>query len=230
MNRSILAWVIGAAMAAASAVAYVATPRIMLADTLPKIVLERDIPKQIGEWKADDAVVFAVVDPQLQATVDAIYNDTLSRVYVNRAGERIFLSLAYSRNRSEDANYHVPEVCYPAQGFNIATSADGSIQASGKQLPVKLLVATRDGMYEPITYWIAVGQATATNGTNHKLAQMRYGLAGQIPDGMIVRVSSRTDQLDDQAKAREYAMQQRFLDDLSRALPQGTRSRLFGGA
>jgi hypothetical protein len=55
------------------------------------------------------------------------------------------------------------------------------------------------------------------------LQQIRYGLRGQIPDGMLVRVSSITN-----SQTEAYALQNRFLDQLYAAVPAEMRSRYFG--
>ena len=44
--------------------------------------------------------------------------------------------------------------------------------------------------FEPVTYWTVVGDHITTTGVNKKLTEMRYGLRGRVPDGMLVRVSS----------------------------------------
>jgi hypothetical protein len=56
-----------------------------------------------------------------------------------------------------------------------------------------------------------------------KLAQLRYGFRGQIPDGMLVRAS--TIDPDDE---RAFEQQARFLQDLLAAVPPETRKRLSG--
>ena len=53
-----------------------------------------------------------------------------------------------------------------------------------------------------------MGDAVAINGLNGVLNQVKYGLSGQIPDGLVFRISSI--QTDDSA----YRMQ----DDFSRVL------------
>jgi hypothetical protein len=52
-------------------------------------------------------------------------------------------------------------------------------------------------------------------GVPRKLVQLRYGLLGEIPDGMLVRVSSLVNNSED-----AFALQARFIADLSLAIPQ----------
>jgi hypothetical protein len=53
--------------------------------------------------------------------------------------------------------------------------------------------------------------------------EFRLAFTGQIPDGLLFRVSS----IDKDAK-RAFEMQQRFVDDLLRAVPADTRRQLSG--
>ena len=60
---------IGLAMLVAVAMAYVLTPREKIADHGPKVDLETMIPKQFGDWKMDETVAQAVVNPEIKATL-----------------------------------------------------------------------------------------------------------------------------------------------------------------
>ena len=55
------------------------------------------------------------------------------------------------------------------------------------------------------------------------MAQLSYGLRGQIPDGMLVRVSS----IDPDAQAA-YLIQQQFIVQMFRAVPAQMQSMVFG--
>jgi len=85
------------------------------------------------------------------------------------------------------------------------------------------VVAQLGQRIEPITYWVTLDESAALPGITRKLHQIRYGLKGQIPDGMLVRVSSISSQYDE-----AYAIQQGFLDQLYQAVPAEVRTRYFG--
>jgi len=76
---------------------------------------------------------------------------------------------------------------------------------------------------EPITYWLVVGDKVSNTRTDQKLTQLRLGLKGLIPDGMLVRVSSIDSDMN-----RGHQMQAKFLADLAAAFPEGERGRVFG--
>jgi EpsI family protein len=94
---------------------------------------------------------------------------------------------------------------------------------SQNDIPVKRLVAKQGTRVEPITYWITVGDQVAVDGFKWKLAQIKYGLTGKIPDGLIFRISS----IDSNPK-NAYIVQDDFVNRLLAALSTDTRDRLVG--
>lgn len=212
-----------AAMLLALAGAHAWRPTQRLADTRPKVNLETLFPRSFGDWTVDAHMPVQLISPDTQAVLDKIYNQTLSRTYVNRQGERIMLSVAYGGDQSDATRAHRPEVCYPAQGFQILSGRDGAIDLGGQKLRVRHLLSRLGGRVEPISYWIMVGNRVTLSGTEQKLAQLSYSTRGVVPDGMLVRVSSISG---DEAMA--YEMHQRFVAQLSLALTGGLRSQVFG--
>lgn len=211
-------------MVAAAAMAHVARPTIRIADSGPKVDLESLFPKAFGDWRIDDRMPVIVPSPDLQAKLDAIYNQVLSRAYVNGKGERVMLSVAYGGDQSDGTSAHRPEVCYPAQGFQVVASQAGRIDLQGRVIPVRRVVTRLGARVEPLTYWIVVGDEVVTSGTQQKLAQLRYGVRGLVPDGMLVRISSIGG---DEKQA--YALQSEFLNDMVSAIEPERRGRVVGG-
>lgn len=210
-------------MVAGAALAHLGKPGIYLADQIGKPDLETLFPKQFGSWRLDARMAVILPAPDVQAALDAIYNQVLSRTYVNARGQRIMLSVAYGGDQSDGTSAHRPEVCYPAQGFEITANTKVVQNTVGGALPVRQLMSRLGPRNEPITYWVVVGREVATSGIEQKLAQMRYGLRGVISDGMLVRVSSI-----DTDRARGHALQSAFIAELAGAMPSEARSRVFG--
>ena len=194
-----------------------------MADSRPKFELEAVFPKQFADWTVDERMPVQLVSPVTQALLSKIYNQTLSRTYVNSKQQRIMLSIAYGGDQSEGTRAHRPEVCYPAQGFEILSSEFGSVKTPDHAVRVRRLVAKLGPRIEPITYWVVVGDHIALSGTEQKLQQMRYSIGGVIPDGMLVRVSNI-----DPDKAEAFALQDAFVLDLTTALRQDARTRVVG--
>lgn len=212
-----------AVMLAGAGLTYLGRPTAYLADRIGKPDLELMFPRQFGEWRVDTSLPVIAPAPDVQARLDAIYNQVLARTYVNASGQSIMLSVAYGGDQSDATRAHRPEICYPAQGFDITHDKPGLQRIAGGTLPVRMLMSRFGDRQEPITYWIVVGNEVATSGMQQKLAQMRYGLRGLIADGMLVRVSSL-----DANREHAYTVHAGFIADLAAGMPRATRSRAFG--
>ena len=214
---------IGLAMLVAAGLAVALTPRLKLADQGPMVSLEAMIPKQFGEWKLEETMASLIVSPDVQALLDSIYSQTLTRNYVNDKGERIMLSIAYGNDQSYSSQVHRPEMCYPAQGFEIKSMSKDSIDFSGAKLPVMKLVATQGPRIEPITYWVMIGDSAVRGNMEQHFARLKYGLTGKIPYGLLVRVSTISAN-----ESESYRTQEQFVRDMLGAVPKQYRKVLTG--
>lgn len=224
MKKSILVnVVIGALLVSSAGLTQVVTPRVKMADTQSRFNLAQMIPERFGSWHIDDTVVPLQVDPDTQAKLDKIYNQTLSRTYVNSDGERIMLSIAYGGDQGDNMGVHKPEVCYGVQGFNVKKKGTEALDTNYGKLPVTRLFAVAGARQEPITYWITIGRKATLPGMDQRLAQLRYGLTGMVADGMLVRVSNISADADG-----AYVLQSKFINDLLLSLSPDERTRLIG--
>lgn len=215
--------ILGLAMLTAAGLALALTPRERIADQGPKIKLETMIPKQFGEWKLDETIVPLLADPGQTALINELYNQTLSRTYVNSAGEKVMLSIAYGGNQSKELQVHKPEVCYVAQGFQIGEMTKSKVDTPIGQIPVMNLVAKQGARNEPITYWIRMGDSVTRGWLEQNLARISYGLTGKVADGMLVRVSSIS--LDEK---QAYKTQQVFLTAMLQGIRKEDQAWLVG--
>lgn len=207
----------------ASGLAHVTKPTISLADQLGKVDLEAVFPKSFGDWHVDTNLPVSIVSPDVEALLKTLYAQTISRTYVGPGGERIMLSVAYGGDQSDATRAHRPDVCYPAQGFEILSNQNARIDVGQTELSVRHMLAKQGQRLEPVTFWFVVGEHVAVSGQQQKIAQLRYGMRGLIPDGMLVRVSNISP---DAASA--YQTQARFITQMRAAMPQATRLRVFG--
>ena len=198
-------------------------PSVHLADQIGKPDLETLVPTAFGSWRVASGQPLILPSPDVQAELDAIYNQVLARTYVNAAGQAIMLTIAYGGDQSDGTSAHRPEVCYPVQGFAITSNQAGTLRIGQREMGVRRLMARRGSRNEPVSYWVVVGDEVVTTGIGQKLAQMRYGLRGVIADGMLVRVSSIDADTD-----RAHALQAGFLGELSSALDAKSLNRVFG--
>lgn len=223
-RRKAIAFVVLAGASVAGAEVW--RPHTRLVDGRAAIKLDTVFPRRFGDWAEDTRQPVQLVSPDTQAMLDKIYNQILSRTYVDSKGDRIMLSVAYGGDQSDATRAHRPEVCYPAQGFQVTASSEGLVKLDGGgSLPVRRLATVQGNRFEPLTYWVIVGEKVALSGTQQKLAQLSYGLRGVVPDGMLVRVSSI-----DKDTARALTLQEEFLKVMAGALDAAWRARVVGAA
>lgn len=219
--RNILLMVL---MVAASGLAIALKPTKKMFEERASIELDSLIPKSFGGWRQDIASSVQIVDPQQQQTIDRIYNQTFSKTFIGADGYRIMVSIAYGKDQSDATQLHYPEVCYPAQGFELKGIETAVISTSIADIPVKKVVTELGTQrVEPVTYWVMIGDYAIVGGWRKKIAEMRYGLRGEVPDGLLFRVSSI-----DHEPAKAFARQEQFVADLVLAVAPENRARLFG--
>lgn len=211
-------------MLLSAALGTVLKPRISLADERSPINLETMVPKSFGDWREDNLQQAQVVNPQQKSVIDKIYSQTLSRSYVNAQGYRVMLSIAYGKNQSDALQLHKPEVCYPAQGFQLLSKHTTTLDLLGRPISVVRIETSLGRRIEPVTYWTVVGDHISTgSNTNKKMIELRYALSGVVPDGMLVRVSSI-----DQDTAHAQEVQKQFASAMVAAIAPEHRQRFAG--
>ncbi|MDP2006730.1 MAG: EpsI family protein [Rubrivivax sp.] len=211
-------------MAAAFAAGQFWKPTRHLSDMQAAVDLETMFPKAFGDWAVDTRQPVQLVSPDTQALLDKLYNQMLTRTYVHApSGRRIMLSVAYGGDQSDGTRAHRPEICYPAQGFEVVASHESRLQAAGQAVRVRQLVARQGGRVEPISYWVTVGDRIALGPGEQKLAQLRFGIAGVIADGMLVRISNI-----DRDVEKSYVLHQEFFAGMTQAMAPAVLARVIG--
>ena len=218
-----VSFALGMFMVLSSVLAKVMTPVDMPSGYQVQINLETLIPNEFEGWKQDLTGVSSIINPEVEGELDEIYNQTLSRIYVNKQGEHIMLSIAHGDVQKTDMHAHRPEICYAAGGFDIGKMTKTFVDTAFGRIPVMHLVAKQGARNEPITYWIRVGDSLTRGWIEQKLTAMIYGLSGTVPDGLLVRVSSISN--DEQAS---YRIQQAFLNAMLKAVRSEDRFWLVG--
>jgi EpsI family protein len=212
-------------MAATSFVGYRMQPSMQQGATAarPELQLAREIPKRFGDWNTVSETDGIVVNPEIQASLSQLYSDILTRTYVNAEGYRVMVSVAYGGNQRGGLQAHLPEVCYPAQGFKLLSSEKAAIQTPQGAIAGRRLMTRRDNRQEPVTYWFSLGGRAVVGRVESRLEELRFAFSGQVPEGVLFRVSSI-----DADPARAHREHERFVAQLMPALPPDTRKRIGG--
>lgn len=223
MKSNHIAITLAVLMCCASVGGFTARPGTKSADKGMSISLEAAVPKGFVDWTELPDRSAQVVNPQTQELLNKLYSQILTRTYVNKDGYRIMLSMAYGDDQRGGLQAHKPEICYPAQGFKLLNMTDGALVTTFGNIEVRRLVTSMGARTEPVTYWLTIGDQVIRSAFDKRIAEIRLGLTGQIPDGLLFRISSI-----DEDSVRAFAMQQKFTADMMKAVSPETRKQLSG--
>lgn len=215
---------IGGACVAAAASAEAMRPRTRMS-LLGGAKLEAVVPKRFGEWRERQAQ--GLVTPQSENSLAAqLYTQSVGRFYERADGAVVMMLIAYGDTQSDSLQLHRPEVCYPAFGFTITTNRDAAYPiAPGVEIPGRNLTATSPGRDEHISYWTRIGEYLPISNGEQRTAKLRQAFAGLIPDGVLVRLSSVSEDTE-----AAFALNAQFAADLVRAVAPAARPALITSA
>lgn len=223
-NRSIVRpLLVAALMVVSSAVGVMAVPRARLSDTRATFNLEQAVPKRFGDWRIDESLMPLPPSPDQQRVLNELYDQILSRTYVNGKGERVMLSMTYGSRQTQQLRAHRQEVCYSAQGFKISRLEHPLLAIGRAQVSSTRMVATQGQRIEPVTYWFTTGDSVVRTYLERELAQLKYTLSGYVPDGYLVRLSNFSS--DTEGAFRSHVA---FANELFQHIDPELRRRLTG--
>jgi EpsI family protein len=215
--------VLAGLMALAAVGGIAARPTAKPPGSPPRYILEDTVPQRFGDWRLVPQAGAQVVNPQTKELLDKLYSQILTRTYVNGQGYRVMLALAYGDEQRGDLQAHKPEVCYPAQGFKLHSNDAAELATPFGGIAARRLNTSLGPRHEPVTYWFTMGDTAVKSKFEQRMVEIRLGLTGQVPDGLLFRVSS----IDDSPQ-RAFQMQDAFVTDLLKAVPARDRMRLSG--
>lgn len=181
---------IGAGCFLASGTAFAMKPRHQV-EFLGGANIDALVPKQLGRWKYVDSSGL-VLPPQDQLR-DKLYSQLLTRIYSDAAGDEVMLLIAYNASQDGVVQVHRPEVCYPASGYTLTSIEDHIVPlARDIDIPSRHIVAETGLRREEIIYWTRLGSYFPRRWSDQRWAVFMQNLRGDIPDGLLVRISSIT--------------------------------------
>lgn len=223
MARSVNIAAACVAMLLAALVGFVLTPHQLMARTHDAFNIDAHIPHAFGPWAELPDV--QAVKPPPDGLEAEIYNQEVSRAYVDKEGRVVMLMIAYGESQSDRLQLHHPEVCYTAQGFRVTKPTTSKFEWSptAGPIPITRLVATREGRVEPINYWMRIGYDVTNSNWARNALKLKYGLRGWIPDGALFRVSTLGVPEDMSQRVMDG-----FIRDLLNAVTPDTRAFMVG--
>lgn len=210
----------GGALAAAGGIAYARVPRRQYRLIAPGQI-ERLVPLRLGGWHFQAAS--GIVLPPPDQLAHLLYDTQLTRTYESATDLPVMLLIAYGSSQSGMLQIHRPETCYPASGFRLTATATAMLPVGGGiDIPVRRFSASSDTRVEQVLYWTRIGNALPVSWAAQRMAVVRSNLHGFVPDGLLVRLSAITGDVE----AGQAALE-RFARVLVDAL--GRRRRLLIG-
>jgi EpsI family protein len=178
---------LGLTFAGAAGVAAARQPSINV-DYLGKHKLEEVVPEKIGRWSFVSSSGL-VVPPEDQLS-RALYSQLLTRVYSAEDGSAMMLLVAQSGSQTGILQIHRPEICYNAGGYQLSQIEPHPVHLPWGTIPTMTMAATNDRRVERLAYWTRVGDHMPTTWRQQRLAIAMDNLQRQIPDAVMVRVST----------------------------------------
>ncbi len=220
-RRALIAMIV---MGGTSLGAQALKPTQRISELLGDFQLELIVPKNFADWRLDANTGRGVVNPQQVEMLNQLYSQILTRTYVNSSGQQVMLSIAYGNNQRDGLQMHYPEVCYPAQGFQLLSNKPVDLKlGQSRILARRLETLLGNQRHEAVTYWTVIGERAFRGGFDKKIIEMQYGFRGLIPDGLLFRVSSI-----DSNSSRAFDIQSRFAEDIIESIPLAHRKRIAG--
>ena len=179
---------IGGLTAVTAAAAFVRMPRNHVV-AVPRDDIDGVFAKNVGRWHMVPDANF-VMPPADEQKAAATYEDQVVRSYSDGSDSPVMFLLAYARKQSGMLMIHRPESCYPGSGFTItATRAVTLALAPGLNVGAQFLSTQRDTRIEQVLYWTRLGNSFPRTWHDERWSLAMQSLAGDIPDGALVRVS-----------------------------------------
>ena len=212
---------VGGAALVAAGTAYARMPRrpTML---IGKDQLDKLVPLKIDNWSYEMASGLVLPPPDQLARL--LYDQQVTRSYASPDQLPVMLLMAYGSSQGGMLQIHRPEICYPASGFHLTETQVTSIPLpDGHHVASRSFTASSDTRVEQVLYWTRIGDMVPTSWTGQRVAVIRSNLAGSIPDGLLVRLSTVSN---DAAQAQITL--KRFATEMLRAMPVAARHMLIG--
>ena len=197
--------------------------------TPPGPSMAERLPQQVGRWQLQAASFDQISASSDNLSLEQPYDEVMSRTYADGQGAAIMVTLAYGRNQRQEVKIHRPELCYPAQGFQVksleSTKYPGVRSLSTAEAVTGKRMVTSGGDFDEIvSYWIRIGDTYSDSALKTRLTILREGLKGRMTDGILVRVSQRVHP--NTEPTQSYKEQNEFLEHFVAAMDPSMKNLL----
>lgn len=178
--------IIGGMLACASGFAYARQPQVA-APAMNKKTFVAMVPGPFGDWTTLSEG--DVVLPPPDALSDRLYDNLVTRIYQKPGIPPVMMLIAYNNEQNGVLQVHRPETCYPVGGFELTKTEKIEVPNQGASIPANIFTAMSSTRTEQVVYFTRLGNSFPRSWANQRLAVINANLAGDIPDGIMMRVS-----------------------------------------
>ncbi len=162
-----------------------------------------------------------------EKNIDQPYDSVLMETFQNNISEQtIMLAIAYGANQQQEIKIHRPELCYPAQGFEVKELSDLAyevkLNSGAYHFKLTKLLSQSKQRKELTLYWIRIGDIISSNPWEIRWNILKGGLSKNIPDGILVRTSQVL--LEDMSVEESIKTQKEFITGLLKGIENKDKS------
>lgn len=155
----------------------------------PTLTVPPTLPKQLGAWSLTQE---ARLESDVLVQIEPDYY--LFRRYEAEGRSPIWLYMGvYAARSAYGKGAHDPEVCYPAQGWEIMATSSLNVPVSGEaSMAVKFLETHNGSRREDVLYWFQPAERWPQVAAAEELRRIVDAIAGR-PQYAFVRISGPSD-------------------------------------
>lgn len=142
------------------------------------------LPANMNGWHGKDAKL----DASTKQALDA--DEVLSRNYINQSMDAGLNLLVVYRKLGRRGFAHRPEMCYPAQGWEIISKSYTTVPYGGKDVQAVRVVAQKNDEKDVIIYWFASGRKVEASFVKQQLWMALDRLQTRKYGWAFIRISS----------------------------------------
>ena len=177
------------------------------------------LPTELNGWRSVDLAIDEAVSDMLAA------DHNVQRAYLHPLGYQIFVYVGYYGTERGGTPEHTPDICYPAQGWQIVESM---IQRAGGQggFDLREFVVEQAGERRLVHYWYRTGsQSGLTSVVGLRLRHVVDRMTENRGDGALVRLSTPLDSSNiASARTRLFSMDRVVEEALEGLWPNDSQS------
>ena len=143
------------------------------------------------------AIASPFVDPRWNETMKSDYDLVAAQAFQRGDGKKVVVVMTWSRDGIRRAG-HSQQICYQAGGYTVTPPENATVATKAGKQDVITFTGTHGNLIEDVMYWrITGGKTDISTGESRlvavkfdKLSRLARHLFGNLPDNLMVRVSS----------------------------------------